>query len=597
MTSVEDESGISALLDRPIRRRRLVTSGLTVAGGIAAAALLGCGDDEEEQAPQPSAGAAESKSSQPAADPDYIRLAKEDGAPYPYGFAEPAGNPKAGGTPVVGVTWDIATWDPTKSGIYGTVFPTQMAYNRLLGIVSGPKLDKHKIVLEGELARSWEVGPDGLKYTFRLQPNVKFHNVDPINGRAFTARDIVLAYQRAAREGMQVGAFTEVDQFSAPDATTLLITMKSPNPDFLIPLGDQGLPIYPMELLDRGLLETKAIGTGPGIVTEAEKGRFVKFKANSEYWGGKPLLDGIEARIIPDAAARVAAFRAGQIVTAQSLVANKVEADALQKSVPDARITTNPILANGNSYGFFPKDPRFADERVRQALSVGFDRARVAQVVYQGFAKFPEYIGWPFVFEKFPTDDQFGKWHRYDAAEARKLLAAAGQERLSFTMVDSSAYGAARVAESALMVDLYRELGVTMKVESLDYTAYNAQLLGKKWTEAMRVNVPAVAYPNGFFYDGVNSKGAGNRWFIEDARIDELATKQKTELNSKSRQETWKQIWDRMQEKVYRFGPASAFTYEVRDATLRYFRFGGPYFTVGVGFGWGPQFNKGWIDK
>ncbi|MBM3276353.1 MAG: hypothetical protein FJZ00_14460, partial [Candidatus Sericytochromatia bacterium] len=71
-----------------------------------------------------------------------------------------------------------------------------MAYNRLLGIVSGPKLDKHKIVLEGELARSWEVGPDGLKYTFRLQPNVKFHNVDPINGRAFTARDIVLAYQR-----------------------------------------------------------------------------------------------------------------------------------------------------------------------------------------------------------------------------------------------------------------------------------------------------------------------------------------------------------------------------------------------------------------
>src|SRR5690606_20767085 len=138
--------------------------------------------------------------------------------------------------------------------------------NGLLQLQSGPEMDPLKRPqLRPQLADSWETSPDGLTYTFKLHPGVKYHNVAPINGRAFVANDVKLVYERYQREGDKQVYFENVDSIDAPTDTALTIRVKRPQPDFLFPLATHNTLIYPMELLDLGVIERQAIGTGPFI--------------------------------------------------------------------------------------------------------------------------------------------------------------------------------------------------------------------------------------------------------------------------------------------------------------------------------------------
>src|SRR2546428_823228 len=77
----------------------------------------------------------------------------------------------------------------TSSGAGGTVSIPNNVYNRFLGIKRGPQADSFKLELQPELAQSWQISPDGLSYTFKVDSRAKWQNLPPLNGRSFTAED------------------------------------------------------------------------------------------------------------------------------------------------------------------------------------------------------------------------------------------------------------------------------------------------------------------------------------------------------------------------------------------------------------------------
>src|SRR5688572_8163063 len=88
-----------------IGRRQALRGGALAGAGLTAAALIGCGDDDDDDggAAPSGATAGPTQAAQPAApaEPDFVRDARADGAPYPYGYTETTKAPKAGGTLVV----------------------------------------------------------------------------------------------------------------------------------------------------------------------------------------------------------------------------------------------------------------------------------------------------------------------------------------------------------------------------------------------------------------------------------------------------------------------------------------------------------------
>ena len=613
-------------LNHRLSRRAILRGGVIGGAGLAAAALIGCGDDDDDEpaatattAPAtatatPTATAAAAQATPTAAvatatptataapaEPDYVTQARLDGSAYPYNYPEPPGDPKEGGIIKIGVSWTINSWDISKSQAGGSTTVPDCTYNALVGFRHGPDTGtKSTVDIEPELAYAWEPTPDGLTYTFNLTEGVKFQNVAPVNGRAFSSEDVLWCYQRQSSEGVNTGPYALVSDMVAPDANTFQFKLSKPSPDFMIPLGTRLMGVYPRELVEQDLIDTRAIGTGPLIVTETEPGSHVALARNPDYWeknihGREPWLDGLEFRVMGDTAARVAAFRVGQIDYCYSWPRTPANAEDLLETNPDYIVLSDPVVLNSGSWGFNLTDPRFADARVRQALHLGFDRDTTVQIVYDGIGTVLPTAAWPFVFDKTPSGDELGPWYRYDPDEAMKLLQAAGQENLEFDLLTSDRY--LGLGDNQLMQEGYAALGVKVNFKVEDYNAFNALWVPGEYSEAADGWATSSPSADGFYHAQVHSQSPNNRWYINDPEIDAWAESQQVDLDPDSRRETQRKIWDKVLDEAYRLETVQTFSLSAYPPWLRFVRFSGPYISYHWFYRWGDSFPDTWLDK
>ena len=309
------ESSSSALVEAPhvgrVGRRIVIRGGLLASASLASAALFGCRSSAVDR-PAASGGAgAGASTKQKLLNEDLLAL-NDQKLPYPFVIAEPDTAPKRGGDYREAGQKDLAPLDPILSTSTTTLMVPNTVGDRLLDFTNAARKNPYRNEIEGDLALSWELSPDGLTYSFHVTDKAKWHNKPPVNGRAFTADDIRAVYNRNATAANSVskGYFDNMASVTAPNATTLVIKLRSPQPDFLVPLASRDMVIYPMELIDNGALANTrdAIGTGAYIATELVKGSHSKFVRNPDYWKpGKPYIDTIEVKTTPDSNARLAA--------------------------------------------------------------------------------------------------------------------------------------------------------------------------------------------------------------------------------------------------------------------------------------------------
>src|SRR5690606_25546888 len=164
--------------------------------------------------------------------------------------------------------------------IYTTLAHTS---NKLTRPRQGPLADPYMVEVEPDLAESWEVSEGGAKHTFNLRQGATFHNKAPVNGREFTAEDVVKTVEMYSA-GSQADVFNMVDSIETPDDYTVVFNLDQPLNDFPLSLAAWSY-IYPRELVDdEELRQTVSIGTGAFTQEEWIQKEKSVFKANPDYW-------------------------------------------------------------------------------------------------------------------------------------------------------------------------------------------------------------------------------------------------------------------------------------------------------------------------
>ena len=133
-------------------------------------------------------------------------------------------SPKRGGTLVITST-GVDHLDVTAGG-RNTVGP--QVYNSL---VEYRGCFPEDVALKPSLAQSWDISADGLTWTFHLRNDVRWHDKAPVNGRAFTSGDVAWTIEHQKVQGL-LGSLWKPAEHTEPDASTVVLQLKAPDPDF-----------------------------------------------------------------------------------------------------------------------------------------------------------------------------------------------------------------------------------------------------------------------------------------------------------------------------------------------------------------------------
>lgn len=359
---------------------------------------------------------------------------------------------KRGGALKLSTATEPQHWDP--HGLTSAIAAfTEMMYSRLVQIKPG-HLQAPDGSVEADAAESWELSPDKTQITFKLRPDLTFQNIPPVNGRAVDAQDVAFSFERMSERGIirtavanSVNPNAPVVSVKAADAKTVVVKLKEP----LVFAMDlltrrQALGIVPKEAAGAYDPRRTPIGSGAFIMSAFEPSVRVVFKRNEKHYDQpRPYLDSLEYPIVTEYATGLAQFRAGNVHWYNLLRAEDVL--PLKRSLPHLNMFATDVSADGirTLFGLLPaadgKKSPFLDERVRQAYSMAMNRDLWIEVVYatDNLTKegLPVETRWNTalvadVFEGWwldPKGKSFGanaKFYAHNAAEAKKLLAAAG---------------------------------------------------------------------------------------------------------------------------------------------------------------------------
>ncbi|MBN8939902.1 MAG: ABC transporter substrate-binding protein [Rhizobiales bacterium] len=169
-----------------------------------------------------------------------------------------------------------------------------------------------KLEPRASLARSWTISADGLTYSFTLQDNVRWHD-----GKAFSADDVVFTagtFLRETHPRWRLIFDSYVAGVTATAKDTVVFQLKKPFSAFLYAFELSSLPIIPKHIYEGTDYRTNPanlapIGTGPFKFKSWRRGQHIQLVRNEDYWKqGRPFIDEIFFRVIPDAASRAIAF-------------------------------------------------------------------------------------------------------------------------------------------------------------------------------------------------------------------------------------------------------------------------------------------------
>ena len=284
-----------------------------------------------------------------------------------------------------------------------------------------------KYEVEPELAERWEVSPDNKSCAFYLRKGVTWHD-----GKPFTSADVKFSIENINSKFQPYGrsAFKQLDRVDIPDAHTAIVHLKAPSPALLSAADRASGSILPKHLWEgvnvtNTPLNQKPVGTGPFKLVEYRRGESIRYVKNERYFvSGKPMIDELIFRIIPDAAARVAAFESGEVDVLYAYAVPPIEAVRLAKM---RGVTLKTTDARGGAYlaMFNTRRKPCSDVRVRQAIAHAIDRKFMRDNIVQGFT---ENMMGPVP----PVSPLYNKGLRdydFDPKKANGLLDAAGYPR------------------------------------------------------------------------------------------------------------------------------------------------------------------------
>jgi len=363
------------------------------------------------------------------------------------------------------------------------------------------------------LAESWTVTPDAKVYTFKLLKGVKFHN-----GNAFTSADVKDTFERDGAEkslNKRKAIFANMAKIDTPDPSTVVITLKEPNPQLPFSLGENTAVILDPSTAANDA--TQPIGTGPFKFENWVKGSSVTLVKASTYRDPAAIkLNKVTFKFIADPSAQVAAMLAGDVDALPTFASP----ENVKQFQADPRFTVTVGTTEGETIlAMNNKRKPFDDIRVRRAISYAIDRKAIIDGAMYGFGT-P--IGSHFAPHQPAYIDLTGVYP-HDPEKAKALLKEAGfANGLEMTLkLPPPAY--ARRGGEIIAAQLAK-VGIKAKIENVEWAAWLSGVYKNKDFDLTIVShvepLDISIYANPDYYFQYDSKDFRDIMAKADAALD-----------------------------------------------------------------------------
>jgi len=376
------------------------------------------------------------------------------------------------------------------------------------------------------LAESWEESEDGLTYTFKLRPGLKFHNGDPV-----TADDVKFSFNRYQGTGAQTFK-DHVSEVEIVDPLIVRFHLKESWPDFMTFYGitatAAGIVVpkkYLTEVGDDGF-KRHPVGAGPYKFVSSKPGVEVVLEADPGYWRRVPAVKTLVMRSIPDATTRALTLKTGEADIAYALDGTAAEGI---KDDPDIKIVaTNHASSQWIEFTeqWEPKSP-WHDRRLRLAANYALDRQAISDAGCLGFCP-PAGVIVPrvmdFALQVAPMP--------YDPAKAKQLLAEAGYPNGIDAGEFAAIPGFPTIAEAVM--NYLNAAGIGVKLKQMERAAFYGDWQAKRLRGVFMTGAGNSGNAASRVEAFIQSKGAYAYGGYPD--IDELFRQQATERDHAKRE-------------------------------------------------------------
>ncbi|WP_430255016.1 ABC transporter substrate-binding protein [Neorhizobium sp. DAR64872/K0K18] len=332
---------------------------------------------------------------------------------------------------------DIISIDPGEAFELSAAEVTANSYSKLVTLDPS---DTSKVI--GDLADSWTVSDDGMTYTFKLKPNLKFASGNPI-----TAEDVAFSFERAVKLdkspaflltqfGLKADNVTEKAKASGADTFTFVVD-KAYAPSFVLNV----LTATVTAVVDKKVvmehaksvtptaeykfdtdfgnewMKTGYAGSGPFKVVAWRANEAVVMEANPNYYGEKPKLKRVIYRHMKESSGQRLALENGDIDVARNLEPNDMDSVSKKEGIS---LTSAP---KGTVYYFSlnQKNKNLAKPEVVEAMKYLVDYDAIGATLIKGIGE---------IHQTFLPKGQLGALsdnpYKLDVAKAKELLAKAG---------------------------------------------------------------------------------------------------------------------------------------------------------------------------
>ncbi|UCE89513.1 MAG: peptide-binding protein [Pseudomonadota bacterium] len=448
--------------------------------------------------------------------------------------------------------------------------------------------DPDTLAWKGLIAEQWEVSKDGLTFTFKLRDDVKFSDGQPLTAHdvAFTFAFVMNDQIAAPRERAY---YEKIASVTATADYEVVFVFREPYFNSLALAG--GMAIMPRHFYEpylkkahefnesRGLL----LGSGPYRLKDAKGWTpdlgLVELERNPRYWGPVlPAFDRLLWKVIENDSARLTTYRNGEIdsYSARPLEYKRLLAD----EELTARSQTFEYMSPTAGYTYIgwnqqrgAQKTRFADARVRQAMTYLTDRQRIAEEIFLGYAE-------PAISPFNPTTRQHDpslKARELDLDKARALLRDAGYADNDGDGVLEDADGKPFTFELVyfqdsedtrrmvlFLKDIYARAGIILQPKPTEWSVM-LDLINKRDFEAITLGWTSGVETDIFqiFHGSQTATGADNFVGYKSPELDAAIDEARATVDEDKRMP----MWQRCERILYEDQP---YTFLLRRQSLRF---------------------------
>ncbi|HEY2260529.1 MAG TPA: ABC transporter substrate-binding protein [Solirubrobacteraceae bacterium] len=374
--------------------------------------------------------------------------------------------------------------------------------------------------LEPMLAASWSHNGDGSVWTFKLRPNVKFHNGAPL-----TADDVVYTFKQLANPKNASNALSTFTGVLGPagvrkvDDTTVAFHLDSPNGNFpyLVSSDNYNAIIVPAGT-NFAKWQKTFVGTGPFKLQTYTQNVGANFVANPNYWGPKPYLDTVQYKFFASQPPQILALQGNDVDGVAQFVPSGAE--SILNNSQYTIIKTK--ASNHREISMRTDQAPFTDARVRQAIALSLNRPGMVQALLHGLGTVANDN--PFA-PKFASTDTTVPQRVQDISKAKQLLAAAGHPNgFSTTMAADVYEEIAQLAQVVKSAAAAIGVNINLRVESQSSYYGKATFGNSDWLDSTMsmVNYGDRGVPNVFLDAPLTTHGAWNAAHFHDPAYDAL---------------------------------------------------------------------------